>query len=178
MLKLFLLVIQKVIERLYLVLIKELGWGTFLIAYNFMPIDKMHYLPKSKDGHLVYFKDPRNLCRTCVTWLQLSCMKKSSKIMKHKKGVQNKGNNMAQMSVWEILVIFYSQGIWQVLVRVRQEPGTEQQRKPLSTLLRPCNLWWIITYCTLEIWLWVVNTQWYIQMMNNGTVPLKLIQLY
>lgn len=29
-----------------------------------MPIAKMHYLSKSKDGHLGSFKDLRNLCRT------------------------------------------------------------------------------------------------------------------
>lgn len=55
--------------------------------------------------------------------------KRSSKILKYKKGFQNKGNNMAQMSVWEILIIFYSREMRQVLVRVRQEPGTEQHRE-------------------------------------------------
>lgn len=36
----------------------------FFIAYNFMPIAKLYYLPKSKNRHLGYFKNLRSLCRT------------------------------------------------------------------------------------------------------------------
>lgn len=98
-LKVFTQIISLGYTESYWKIISSINWGVgtrdFFIAYNFMPIAKMHYLPKSKDGHLGYFKDPRNLYRTSVTWLQLSCVKKGSKIMKYKKGFQNKGNNMA-----------------------------------------------------------------------------------